>query len=215
MGSWSSTRNVTAAVLCAVLPVAALAEPACRVEPFGQQSVADGEQLLRQPCGGEHLQLNLETPRARPEDPGPSLVHARVVTSVSQPLVAGLLGTLKFSWAGTRNEADGELRTDRTALAAGTLVRVSDELALQANLGRELTAAFRNRATLATLWQPTRAALAFVEWAGSANGTEAQRVGARWWLLRHRLSLDVAATHQPDGIGWSDHRVGLTLAIRP
>jgi hypothetical protein len=207
-------RAIAALLFGAALCASAQARPACRVDPFGAQSAAEGEQLLRQGCGGDHLQWNVETPRARPEDPGPSLLQAQVATSVSRPLAYGLLGTLKFDWAGTRDESDGELRTERSALAAGGLLRVGDGLALRMNLGRELTD-LRSRATLATLWQPTRSATAFAEWAGSEGGTEAKRLGARWWLLPQRLALDVAATHLPDGIGWNDHRIGLTLAIRP
>jgi hypothetical protein len=207
-------RAIAALLLGAALCMGAQAQQACRVDPFGQQSAAEGESLLRQGCGGEHLKWNLETPRARPEDAGPSLLQAQVVTSVSRPLAYGLLGTLKFDWAGLRDETDGELRTERSALAAGGLVRIGDGLALQMNLGRELTD-LRSRATVSTLWQPTRSATAFAEWAGSETGTEAQRLGARWWLLPQRLALDVAATRLPDGIGWSDHRIGLTLAVQP
>ena len=207
-------RAIAVLLSGAALCIGAQAQQACRVDPFGEQSVAEGERLLRQGCGGEHLQWNVETPRARPEDAGPSLLQAQVVTSVSRPFAYGLLGTLKFDWAGLRDESDGELRTERSALAAGGLLRVSDGLALQMNVGRELTD-LRSRATLATLWKPTRSATAFAEWAGSESGTEAQRLGARWWLLPQRLALDVAATHLPDGVGWSDHRIGLTLAITP
>jgi hypothetical protein len=207
-------REIVALLLGAALCTGAAAQQACRVEPFGQQSAADGEQLLRQGCGGGHLQWNLETPRARPEDAGPSLLQAQLASSVSRPLPYGLLGTLKFDWAGLRDESDGELRTERSALAAGGLVRVGDGLALQMNLGRELTE-LRSRATLTTLWQPMRSTTAFAEWAGSPTGTEAHRLGARWWLLPQRLALDVAATHSPDGSGWNDQRIGLTLAIQP
>jgi hypothetical protein len=200
--------------LAAVLCTPVQAQQACPVEPFGAQSAAAGEQLLREDCGGRHLQWSLETPRARPEDAGPSLLQAQLVSSVSQRLPYGVLGTLKFDWAGTRAEADGELRTERTLVAAGGLLPLSEQLALQMNLGREF-AAERSRATVATVWQPTRRTLAFAEWAGTETGTDTQRLGARWWLLPNRLALDVAATRLPDGIGWSDHRVGLTLAIQP
>ena len=207
-------RAIAGLLVGAALCMHAAAQPACRVDPFGQPSAADGEQLLRQGCGGGHLRWNVETPRARPEDAGPSLLQAQVASSISRPLPYGLLGTLKFDWAGVREESDGELRTERSALAAGGLVRLGDGLALQMNLGRELTE-LRSRATLATLWQPLRSTTAFAEWAGSAGGTEAQRLGARWWLLPQRLALDVAATHLPDGSGWNDQRIGLTLALKP
>ena len=207
-------RTIAALLLGGALCMGAAAQPACPVDPFGQQSAADGEQLLRQGCGGGHLQWKVETPRARAEDAGPSLLQAQVATSISQPLPYGLLGSLRLDWAGMRAESDGELRTERSALAAGGLVRFGDALALQMNLGRELTE-LRSRATLATLWQPMRSATAFAEWAGSEAGTEVQRLGARWCLLPKRLALDVAATHLPDGSGWNDHRIGLTLALQP
>src|SRR6476661_6286525 len=96
-------RAIAALLFGAALYASAQARPACRVDAFGAQSAAEGEQLLRQGCGGDHLQWNVETPRARPEDPGPSLLQAQVATSVSRPLAYGLLGTLKFDWAGTRD----------------------------------------------------------------------------------------------------------------
>ena len=207
-------RAIAVLLSVAAACIGAQAQQACPVEPFGAPSVAESEQLLRQGCGGEHLQWNVETPRARPEDAGPSLLQAQVATSLSRPFAYGLLGTLKFDWAGLRDESDGELRTRRSEFAASGLLRVGDGLALQMNFGRELTD-LRSRATLATLWQPTRSTTAFAEWAGSHAGTEAQRLGARWWLLRQRLALDVAATHLPDGVGWDDPRIGLTLAITP
>jgi hypothetical protein len=53
----------------------------------------------------------------------------------------------------------------------------------------------------------------FAEWAGSEAGTEAHRVGARWWLVPRRLAVDVGARHLPDGMGWVDHRVGLAFSL--
>lgn len=213
-----SKPHVTLLTALAVLllgAAAARAEPAaCRVEPFGQTDGAAAEHALAAPCGGEHVDWKLETPRAHPLDAGPSLLRARIDTSVSEPLAPAVQGTLKLSWVGLRDERqdDGELRTQRAELAAGSLLRLDDDIALQFGAGRDVLGEGRNRTTLAGLWQPTERGVLFAEWAGSEGQTDKHRVGARWWLAPQRVSVDVGASRLPDG-QWSEQRVGLTVRL--
>jgi hypothetical protein len=206
--------NVAILLGGALVAGAAVAQPAaCRTDPFSQLAAAEREQVLQQECGGEHIDWKVETPRAQPVDVGPSLVSASVDTTVSERLTPSTLGTLKLSWAGLRSETEGGLRTERAALAAGSMVRLAEDLALQMDMGHDLTAGGRNRATVAGTWQPTRRSVMFAEWAGSEHTTEMHRVGARWWLLPQRLAFDVGANHLPDS-GWNEGRVGLVLSLR-
>jgi len=187
--------------------------PDCPTEPFSDVSAAQRAALLSGQCSSENSNWKLDTPRAKPADAGPSLVKAQFNTGVSRQF-SSLQGMLKFNWAGLRNEwVGGGLRTEQAALAAGGLIRLGDMWAVQMNLGRELTGAARSRATMASIWQPTSRGLLFAEWAGSDTGTEARRVGGRWWLVPGKLVMDVGARYMPEGVGWIDQRVGLTLDL--
>lgn len=186
--------------------------PPCSVQPFADASAADRASLIGAACGGEHIQWKLDSPRAKPTDPGPSLMKAEFNTVASERFDS-LLGTLKFDWAGMRSESSGTLRTERMALAAGGLVKLGDAWWWQMNLGRELTGVPRTRAVMSGIWQPVTSGLLFAEWAGSGNRTEANRVGGRWWLMRGKLAVDFGARYLPDGSGWADHNIGLTLDL--
>jgi hypothetical protein len=187
---------------------------ACPVEPFAEEALNVRESVLREGCGGDHWNWNVETPRAKESDPGPSVVRTGFDTVASEPLVPGMLGTVRMSWAGMRDEELGGLTTERATVAAGTLWRMSEDFAVQMNFGRELTGIPRSRATVAGVWSPIDAGLVFAEWAGTPEGTtENHRLGARWWLLPGHLSVDFSARQLPDSPGWVDHRYGLTFTL--
>lgn len=198
-------------VVHAPAPASPLAQP-CRVDPFGSLSVAERATMLTRGCGGEHVDYRIETQRVRPTDPGPGRVAARVDAARSEPLGAGLLGTLRMQWAAAGSDATEGLRTERTSWAAGTWWPLHRNLALQMNLGREFTDGPRTRATVAGVWRPVRSALMFVEWAGTPDATEGQRVGLRWWLVRNRLALEAGARHLADG-SWADEQVSVKFGL--
>jgi hypothetical protein len=187
----------------------------CAVEPFGEQPVDVQEAILRRGCGGEHTRWYVETPRAKESDPGPSMVRTQFDSVASEPLGAGLLGTVRMSWSGFGNEEEGGLRTERATVAAGGMWRFDDAFALQFSLGREMTGMPRSRATMAGVWSPIDSGVFFAEWAGSQQGTENHRFGARWWLLPRHLAIDVSARQLPEGGGLVDHRYGLTFSVSP
>ncbi len=196
-----------------LLAAPAWALPECPVQAFGDVSAEQRATAMGGGCEYESARWTVETPRARPVDPGPSLVKAQF-SSLTSLRFSSLVGSLKFDWAGMRpGDADGGLRTERTALALGALLRLVDSFSLQTNLGLEHTTAPRTRATIASVWQPTKAGVLFAEWAGSDSGTEARRVGGRWWLVPHKLAIDLGARHLPDGLGWVDQRIGLALDL--
>jgi len=186
----------------------------CPVAPFGDVSAAQYAVSLSGDCQGENSRLKLETPRAKPADAGPSLVKADF-SSLSSLSFASVMGSLRFDWAGMRGgEAQrGGLRSERAAVSFGGLMRLHETLALQTSLGLERTGVQRNRATVSGVWQPSKLGVLFAEWAGSEAGTEAQRVGCRWWLVPRRLAIDLGARQTPDTTGWVDQRLGLSLDL--
>ena len=207
--------GMAAAVAAAVLWIPnAEAAPPCRVEPFAHETAADRARAISQPCGGEHLLWNLtSTPRRAMLSGQPNIVRAQLRSVRTQRLGSGMLASLKFNWAASGNSFARRFQTDRLALAAGGWLRIDERLALQANVGREKTSSQRTRATIATVWQPGRTGLVFAEWAGTQDGTEMHRVGARWWLVPRRLALDFGAASRVGGSGWEDQRIGLSYGI--
>jgi len=210
-GRLGAVALVLAASWCAS---AHAAPPACRVEPFAEESVGDRESALNKGCGGEHLAYQLDTPKLRPMDTGPSQLNAQVDASVTEPLSSQLATTLRFVWAGQRSDEAGRLQAQRSMLGAGTVLKLNEDLALQASVGHDVIAS-RNRATVAGIWQPTDRGLAFAEWSAVDDRTEAHRVGARLWVLPKRMSLDIATKLPRDSVKWEDPRIGFTLDLTP
>ncbi len=202
-----------AALLLLSAPARAAGVPDCSVAPFGEMSASQLVALQSGACRYESAHWKIETPRARPADVGPSLLRAEF-SSLMSVHASSLTGSLKLDWAGLRGGAtDGNLRSERAAMSFGGLVRVVDNLSLQTNLGVEHTGAPRTRATVSSVWRPTKMGVLFAEWAGSEAGTQAHRVGGRWWLVRRRLAIDLGARYLPDGAGWVDRRLGLALKL--
>jgi hypothetical protein len=198
----------------AALPVLAQSLP-CRIDPFGAEPAADRAAVLSGGCSGQRVDYGLQALRARPTDPGPSRVAAHVDAIASQPLGNALLGTLRLNWSGAGSEeSDRLLRTERTAWAAGTWWRLDRQWAVQVNVGREFAAVARTRATLAGIWQPLRNGVLFAEWAGNGDGSDARRVGLRWWLAHNRLVLEAGAQRLVDA-GWVDQHLRLHWSLLP
>lgn len=203
-----------AALLWLAAPAWAGGLPDCVVAPFGDVSASQHVAMQTGACRHENAHWKVETPRARPADAGPSLLRAEF-SSLMSVRASSLVGSIKFDWAGLRGgAANGSLRSERTALAVGGLLRLVDNLSLQTNLGLEHAGAPRTRATVSSVWRPTKMGVLFAEWAGSEVGTEAHRVGGRWWLVPRRFAVELGARHLPNGLGWVDHRVGLALKLK-
>ncbi|WP_295643076.1 hypothetical protein [uncultured Methylibium sp.] len=185
--------------------------PACKLDPFAMQAPADRELVLHKSCGKEHLGWRVEAPRPAPNHIGPSLVRAQVESVASRSLLSDVLGSVKFGWTGRGDDLRQGVRTERALLAAGAMLRTTEAWSLQVDVGREITPAVQQRATLVGQWHPTRMALLFAEWTGSDQGAEYQRVGARWWVVSRRLAVDLSARYDPQG--WDGHFFGLTLHL--
>jgi hypothetical protein len=209
----SPTMATPAALLLVALLLMAWARPDCPVTPFGDASALQYEAGLSGRCQAESTRWKLEAPRAKPTDVGPSVARAEF-TSLRAVRLSSLLGALRLDWSGLRgSEAAGSPKSERAALALGGLLRLHQTLAVQTSIGFEHTGEQRSRATLSSVWQPSKLGVLFAEWAGSELGTEARRVGGRWWLVPRRLSVDLGARYLPEGPGWVEHRVGLALNL--
>ena len=138
------------------------------------------------------------------------------LASGSVPLRAGeVLEALTTGSPSFARDVILELRLPRVlaAFAVGGLLRLHEQLAVQTSVGLENTGVQRSRATISSVWQPSKLGVLFAEWAGSELGTEAHRVGGRWWIVPRRLSIDLGARRLPDVPGWVDPRVGLSLSL--
>ena len=204
-------HTLLAVLLLAVAPARADTLAVCRVDPFALAAPpADREGTLKQRCGNDQLlKWQIE-----PTDPArrTGVLRARVDNTVSEPLLPGLLGSVKLAWSGLGGEPTTGLRTERTLVAAGSQLRLSDQFALQMNLGRDLQSQ-QSRSTAVGLWRPLERTTLFAEWTEAENAPEEQRVGARWWLKRDRLSLDLDSKHGLQG--WDAYRFLLTLSLKP
>lgn len=208
-GGSVAARGIAAGVLMCAAQAQAL--PACQADPFGSPPPAERDQNLARPCGGEHLRVHVEPP-----DPGAAarrtgVLRTRVDSVASQRVAPGLTGTVKMSWTSLAGEPHSGLRTERTLLAAGGLMRLSDEWALQMNAGRDLMTA-RNVATMGGAWRPVGLGLVFAEWIGNDGGAEAHRLGARWWVLPKKLSLEFDARRE---VRTEQQRYGVMLQLQP
>lgn len=200
------------ALVAASASARAGAVPDCPVTPFSDVSAVQYEAGLSGRCRAERVTWKVEAPRARPSDVGPSLMRAEF-TSLNSVRMPSLLGALRLHWSGVRgSEAAGSPRSERAVLALGGLLRLHTTLAVHTALGLEHTGEQRSRATVSSVWRPSRLGVLFAEWAGSEAGTEVHRVGGRWWLVPRRLSIDLGARHLPDA-GWADRRVGVALSL--
>lgn len=220
------TPHLDRAVLaaCFALPALLGAEPAaaeaaappCRVGPFAEPTVGERTRMARQECRADDLRWAIE-PRAQQAavaTPGP--LKATIERLWSERLVAGINGTVKFGWAGRHVMGDSGLRTDRAVVAAGSTVPLARQFWLQMNVGREVgPASVRNRASMASVWQPFRSSTLVAEWAADQGAQPTRKLSGRYWLLPKRLALDLGARHERDGIGWVDPRVGLTYSVTP
>lgn len=191
----------------------AWAAPDCPVTPFGEASPVQFEAGLSGRCQAESTRWKVEAPRAKPSDVGPSVMKAEF-TSLTGVRVSSLLAAFRLDWSGLRgSEAAGNPKAERAAFAVGGLLRLHEQLAVQTSVGLENTGVQRSRATISSVWQPSKLGVLFAEWAGSELGTEAHRVGGRWWIVPRRLSIDLGARRLPDVPGWVDPRVGLSLSL--
>lgn len=179
----------------------------CRIEPFLNDPVGTRLQALERSCIGPELKWGVEAPQV-------NVMRSRFDSSFAQPLSPSLESALRLTWVGRHDDMRGG-KTEQAFLASALRWRPGEDLALNLRVGRELIGAFRERVSVSGLWQPKGRAALFTEWSATPLGTEWHQVGLRWWLSGRWLSLDARALYRPDGIGWGDEQLRLTIDLQP
>ncbi len=189
--------------------------PDCPVASFGDPTAEQRATMLNGNCLLESTRWKVETPRARQADPRPSQVRAQYSSLSSLKYSSSLQGSFKFD-VSTFRGGEGVMPADRAAFSLGGLYQIDSDLALQTNFGMEQQAATetRTRTTVSSLWRPFKTGFLFAEWSGSNAGTEAHRLGGRVWVVPRRIAIDLGARYVPDGPGWVDRRIGLSLNLQ-
>jgi hypothetical protein len=192
-----------------VLPASAFVVPQpCRVDPYGDSIPEQRELQLDRACGLDRLEMRVDGPRVQPQ----AVAMATPKLEVDQLLSRNdgwLTHSLRLGWSAALDDKAGRLQTDHALLAAGTLLRLSDDWALDMNVGRDIGARLPTRTTVTGLWRPLDDGMLFAQVAPEATGF-ASTVGLRWWLVPKRLVFDVAARRSADGQA-IEPRVGLSL----
>lgn len=194
----------------------------CQVESWVERAGGDGAWVVAPACGmapGLELAADYARPRHRDAQRSSAGLALKWVPGACQTETAAgrLTCGLKFGLA-YEHPVDGGWRgTEASVLGLATL-QASDDWALHANLG-----AARDRSSgstgalfnVAVVWTPHARALLFAEAQSNSRravfGPTVGTVGARWWLARDRLGLDLTAsraegsggpTQWTAGLGW-------------
>lgn len=173
----------------AVLPPQAfVATPACPLDPYAEPGLGLRESRLKRSCGSRAFELRSDSPSTR---------RSRVAVDHH---TAYQLDNLSFNytlgWAGWRDSVRPVGRTERATVAGATLLRLSDDWALDANIGRDLRAGQRLRRTLSSIWKPRDAHVTFLQWETAPAGLSTQ-AGWRWWAVRGKVALDLTVMAPP------------------
>ena len=122
---------------------------------------------------------------------------------------------LKLSGAWVKAAGASWQQAQTGALVLATL-QVSDSVAVHANLGLARDHALRTRGTLlnlALVWAPLEALLLFAEAQGNDRrevfGRTVYSAGARWWLVKGTLGLDLGASREAGAGAGTRWRFGL------
>jgi hypothetical protein len=210
LGSFLLVTCVATPSHALAVPPLPLIPPECALSPFGDVSLVEYQASVIGECQDDATHLSVDAPKSKPDDVGPSLMQAEF-SSMSTWRHSSMFGTMRFDWSGERGEVIES--SQRASLSLGGLMKLHETFALQSNVGIEQSEAQRSRATFSGIWRPTPFGVMFAEWAGSAAGTESQRLGGRLWLVPRRLSFDIRLRHVPEEDGWVTQRVGLTLSL--
>lgn len=169
--------------------------PNCDLEPFADLDSGRGERLLERDCGPEHRDTRLDVPRVQLVATGVPRVDVEQTVSTRWD---SLIASARLGWSGASDEKQTRMSTQRALIAAGGLLKLDEDWALEMKVGRDAGPGLRTRATMAGLWRPVGEHLLFLQFAAEEGGV-AQAVGLRYWLLPGRASFDLLARRSPDG----------------
>lgn len=179
----------------------------CQVESWFARDREQRAWVVSPACGlAPGLELDADRTRLAPADPvrGGATVAVKWVPQAANwdsPVGALNVG-LKFSTGFEQRNDAGWRRASGTLLGLATL-RLPGDWAVNANLGPARDRASGATATwlnLALVWTPADEVLLFVERQANDRpaefGGSLRTTGARWWLLKDRLGLDLTAGRQ-------------------
>ena len=189
----------------------------CQVEGWVERARSDRASVVAPACGIAHgVELGFDYTLPSPRDTLRASAGVALKWVPEAAKVGTALGELNFGLklgaAYDRLAGQGWQRAETGVLALATL-QASDALAMHANLGLARETGGPTTATvlnLALVWTPNEHALLFVE--SQANdkravfGGTVSTVGARWWLVKDRLGLDLTAGREAgagSGTVWS------------
>jgi hypothetical protein len=199
---WTASVIAALALLCALVLVAgvALAAPPllpadafttprpCELHPFDDPSVEQREQSLSRPCGRDALKMRLF-------DTGPKRVGLEVDQLMTMHADDNLTASARLGWSGASDPSQPAL--GRALIAAGGMLKLDDNWALDLSAGHDIGSDKRTRATASALFRPTGRNLMYVELAAEDVRVVAPGVGMRW-RLTDNASLDVSARRSAD-----------------
>ena len=194
-----------------VLPDSAFVVPqACRVDPYGDANPEQRELQLDRACGLDRTQMRLDGPRVEPKVATVSTATPKFgVDELVSRQDGWLTNSLRLGWSAALDDKVGRMQTDHALMAAGTMLRLNEDWAVDMNVGRDVGAKLPTRATFTGLWRPLDDGMVFAQLAPETAGL-ASTVGLRWWLVPKRLVFDVAAHRSADG-QTIEPRLGLSV----
>jgi hypothetical protein len=190
----------------------------CQVETWSERAGADHSFVLAPACGllpGVELDADYTWPN--PHDAvraqgGLALKWVPQGWKLGTPLGEMNFG-LKLGGAWTQAASGGWQRSQTDVLGLATL-KASESWALHTSLG--VAKHSGHRATLlnvALVWTPRDAVLLFAEAQGNTRrdvfGGTVATLGARWWMVKDMLGLDLSASRESDASGPTRWSLGL------
>lgn len=197
----------------------------CQIESWVERSSAQRTLTLAPACGlAPGWELGGDASRTRPREQAADTAALALKWAPEawafQHASGGWAFGLKLA-AGWEHPAGGSWRGSGETLLALASWTSAPQWAVHANLGTTRDRASDTRATLvnvAAVWSPIEQADLFVEALGNDRrgvfGATVRSAGARWWLLKDRLGLDLT-THRQSGaphswsIGFGWYGIGL------
>jgi hypothetical protein len=192
----------------------------CQVESWQGHAGSQRAFVLAPACGVvPGVELSADTTWPTPRDvvrQGAGLAVKLAPVAWKMDSGAGELNFgLKLSGAWLK-PADARWQSSGVTLLGVASLKATEQVSVHANLGASRDRASSTQATvfnLALVWTPYESLLCFVEGQGNNKkdqfGGTVNTAGARWWLVKDRLGLDITASRESGAAGPARYTVGL------
>jgi hypothetical protein len=225
-------RQLLTLGLCALPPLAHAGRPlstddagtadagTCQVETWHEGAGSERAVVVAPACGlVPGLELGFDSTWLSPRD----VVRQQAGLAVKLAPAAWKFDTgagelnfgLKLSGAWLK-PANAKWQGSEVAVLGLASLKASDQVSVHLNAGAVRDRASDTQATvlnLALVWAPQASWLVFVEGQGNSKkdvfGGTVTTGGARWWLVRDKLGLDLTASREIGGSGSTRYTVGL------